>query len=783
LTVNFDLSNQNFNPLTPYHLAYLRLIGVSPTDFYYNMEVADILTHVNDVIGGCTTMTSGYTQNTLKLLIFSLNNAHVNCSCQGQNGHPHLFDCGDPDRGMMRVLIYPENGSCLNDLTASIIAWPEGGTRPFTYMWSNNSTSNSITNLADGTYTVTITDANNQTATAVANVRSSTNICCNVAGNTFPLYPDNSNIQSSMSYDVNFLPNETVEFYETLTLSNNTLHIMEGIQFKVKSGTTLTLDNCVLSACGSMWKGITVDAGATLYLRNTTIKDAEYGVYAMDGANVYVSDSYFENNLVGIETQGNDEAAFNNIDFSLTGSTFTFNNALKDPYPNQLQYGTKPKAGIIFNNMLGTIGDESHSENIFTDMNCGIIADASILLIRNSRFQNIADEGYYPELYMGSGVACRGGGGAYSVDVKPFANQTSTNPTFDKCDYGVYGDDLSVHVEDCNMDSVGVGIYATGCGLSDQVIIYNNNISALYAGIQFYFNEGTDKLYSGFNNIVTLGNGGTCIGVYESGSGINSLIIEENTLYASGSLYGIDLNACENSIVYHNTIYETTPGSIRFTGINISGCKNPLISCNIVNGMTTGANHGSYGIKVNVTDNAVLHCNTVDQTTYGISFSGPCITENNIKDNEMNEHFEGLHLNSNAVIGVQESCGNRWLGPFLSGFGANNLNTTADGLSASQFIVHTDSVTEYYPSLPAYDSAWFVTVSGSSPYSCTALNECPDRTTALSADLDPDSLDFYISYNYWLSEEFIPETQSILHPCLIQVNLYMISTPHTLIRQ
>src|SRR5690606_39382556 len=49
-----------------------------------------------------------------------------------------------------------ENGSI--SVTAS------GGTEPYTYLWSNGATTQSITELAAGSYTVTVTDANGCTA-------------------------------------------------------------------------------------------------------------------------------------------------------------------------------------------------------------------------------------------------------------------------------------------------------------------------------------------------------------------------------------------------------------------------------------------------------------------------------------------------------------------------------------------------------------------------------------------------------------------------------------------
>jgi hypothetical protein len=64
-----------------------------------------------------------------------------------------------------------ESAPGANDGTAT--ANPTGGVSPYTYLWSNNATSQSIANLAPGNYSVTVTDANQCTAVETVTVVSS----------------------------------------------------------------------------------------------------------------------------------------------------------------------------------------------------------------------------------------------------------------------------------------------------------------------------------------------------------------------------------------------------------------------------------------------------------------------------------------------------------------------------------------------------------------------------------------------------------------------------------
>ncbi len=66
--------------------------------------------------------------------------------------------------------------SCGNNSSGSASVVASGGTVPYTYLWNNGATTASISGLAAGSYTVTVTDKNNCTATATTTVSSSGNL-------------------------------------------------------------------------------------------------------------------------------------------------------------------------------------------------------------------------------------------------------------------------------------------------------------------------------------------------------------------------------------------------------------------------------------------------------------------------------------------------------------------------------------------------------------------------------------------------------------------------------
>lgn len=66
--------------------------------------------------------------------------------------------------------------SCFGGATGGAAAAPSGGTAPYTYLWSNGATTASLSGVAGGSYSVTITDASGCTATGTATITESTQL-------------------------------------------------------------------------------------------------------------------------------------------------------------------------------------------------------------------------------------------------------------------------------------------------------------------------------------------------------------------------------------------------------------------------------------------------------------------------------------------------------------------------------------------------------------------------------------------------------------------------------
>ncbi|HRI59957.1 MAG TPA: T9SS type A sorting domain-containing protein, partial [Saprospiraceae bacterium] len=136
-----------------------------------------------------------------------------------------------------------------NDGTAT--AQPAGGTSPYTYLWSNDSTTSTITGLAPGSYSVTVADANGCTSVqtvivnsfncaATANI-STVNVSC----------PESSDGQATVTINGGTLP------YEYTWSNGDSTATITNLSIGVYSVSVVDADGCFTTQTDTIISGDT----------------------------------------------------------------------------------------------------------------------------------------------------------------------------------------------------------------------------------------------------------------------------------------------------------------------------------------------------------------------------------------------------------------------------------------------------------------------------------------------------------------------------------------------
>ncbi|WP_103071456.1 Ig-like domain-containing protein [Aquimarina sediminis] len=177
---------------------------------------------------------------------------------------------------------------CKGEATGAIDLTVDQGTPPYTFAWSNGATSEDLTNLTAGTYTVIVTDASNCTSTSSitinepieplsVSISSVTNISCNGAGQftttgTGGTPPYLYSIDNGVNYQIS-------ETFADLTKGNYTILIKDA-------------NDCTSTACATISFNCT---NAITDINNTFINTPVSG-------NVLTNDKDFEGDTQTVTT-------------------------------------------------------------------------------------------------------------------------------------------------------------------------------------------------------------------------------------------------------------------------------------------------------------------------------------------------------------------------------------------------------------------------------------------------------------------------------------------------
>ncbi len=149
------------------------------------------------------------------------------------------------------------NPNCFGDGT-TLTADVNGGSPDYTYVWSNNETTESIavTPTATTTYTITVTDANNCTATASKNVVVNSQLTVSISGDTqVQCYGDltasltatASGGSMAMGYTYAWSNSQSGQIISTLGAGNYSVTVTDGNSCTASASTTITGPSTALS--------------------------------------------------------------------------------------------------------------------------------------------------------------------------------------------------------------------------------------------------------------------------------------------------------------------------------------------------------------------------------------------------------------------------------------------------------------------------------------------------------------------------------------------------------
>lgn len=541
--------------------------------------------------------------------------------------------------------------------------------------WSNGATTANISDLAPGDYTVTITDNTLGCASFTQTYTVSEGECCPA---------DRVIHDGDMSSAIGTYFTGTVDIQGQFIVDENTefdqaqVFLEAGAEIIVRPDVTLGVSYSTLESCQNrMWKTITAEHGSVVYIKESTVEDAENVLTALDGSTIMLVRNEFRDNRNSLFVPPASPGQWNDVSVYMNRNLFTSTGALAQPYPGQsTALGHVGYAAVDVHN---TFTDLTGGDNVIDRMSNGIIGHRSDLDVTGFIIKNVQPDVAYAYGYSGngSGIFAQGDHGYFKLGQQGYG--MGNTPSFENCDKGIYTRYMTVFSENNNMQNVGIAYHVERSG-SRYVDIKHNQLHTLYHGIDLLMNEGAARVRIQSNDI-TFGDAAflfwnyPCIGIYVSEAYAHNpdSKILNNTIHfvpKNTSATGIGLLSTEKWLVAENELIMTSNVHNR-TGIATKGARGCEVSCNNITGAgTTYPIDGQAGITNFMGESQQFSCNVVDRTANGILFNGVAYGTD-LRGNQFNRHRWGLHLSANAIIDAQQLKGNLWYNePPQGGWGA-----------------------------------------------------------------------------------------------------------------
>ncbi len=447
----------------------------------------------------------------------------------------------------------------------------------------------------------------------------------------------------------------------SITNTASILLMEPGTRIIVESG-TLELRDTRIRGCNGMWGSVKVEDGAELIAQRCDIRDGTTAIKLGNGARASITNCNFLNNYVSVSLDN--KYYTNTADlYRFYGNEFRGEGYLKAPLQN-----TRSAFGVRINKGAVILGDLNKSPNRFDGLQNGIYASRATLSVRNSSFTNITapppnEPSAFP--FTGRAVGVRGAS-VYNANI--FMSGMDETLYFENCDHAVDIEQSSAWIRSLSINNCDVGIRAANCDQRFLRIFNNYDMAVNQTGIELVQNNPL-QAWIGDNRI----NFGA-----EAGGELTGILVDESA-FASATDFG-RYNIAKNQVALPGNGTGILLGTGRYidlkenlvrlegnnanqTGIQLEGTENAWLRCNTVEGP---ANFGlnTIGIDGFGAAGTWLDCNQTNNTFRGFRFNGMGDAVQ-FRGNTMGDHFHGLLLNEDGMIGQQNYHNNYWCGSYM----------------------------------------------------------------------------------------------------------------------
>ncbi|HTF03674.1 MAG TPA: T9SS type A sorting domain-containing protein [Bacteroidia bacterium] len=594
--------------------------------------------------------------------------------------------------------------------TTSLLSSTVSGGSGFTYSWSpaatlsNATVSNPVATPTTTTvYTLTVTNSAGCTATSTVQVTVTPQSLC--ALNYDLVIPGGTAASAlpplSIGIDIHIYGVFTVDV--PFSFGGCNVVMEPNSRIEVLSGVGLQITQWAhFYTCDSMWDGINLQNGASLHITNyAIIEDARAAVTINQGATAIIEHCIFNKNYTAVKLTSNTSGVspLQMKDCVVTSRDFNFN---VNPYlnPTTLTAWTNIVAGVYpsinmkwpfysYRSIYGVEATDVNTLNVGTAvssaafngfdnvMAAGIHLTRTNAIIYNNRFRSITSTMNCLTCTPLPGVGVYGVGSntaAYSVkvggmnpnqandfynvntsvDVSQYTtNNVLKNTIFNTSSttalYGGYGK-IGIRATPAANNSVKVvENVITNCATG--IHVNRNNTTATQTVTLMITSNQVSANASGFCN--------TAISVTDPSAAvvINSVVSEiiNNTVIEAGTCINL-LNVTAKNNVYYNSCMTRYAASGSLNGIKLVNCQNQTIQQNHTKYDTgvAGTNLLAYGIYLQNSPTNLILCNTIEDATRGLVFSGNCAAPHSIQQNTMRRAQVGwVLLTSTTVVGPQ----------------------------------------------------------------------------------------------------------------------------------